>query len=164
MNKYISLAASAVVVLSMVGCNSNNGTDGTNSTALIKSVSVPTTDAEKAKIRVANAMDVDFITKPLSYKTILRTGTTLGNETFGLLKDENDVALKLDDGSNYICNGQFGGSGPDHTEFIQKGDKTFMITQFECQVGAIYQAELEQNPTTGELTAKNLKYISEKAT
>ncbi|WP_297484034.1 alkaline phosphatase PhoX [Sulfurimonas sp.] len=163
MNKYISLAASAVVVLSMVGCNSNNGTDGTNSTALIKSVSVPTTDAEKAKIRVANAMDVDFITKPLSYKTILRTGTTLGNETFGLLKDENDAALKLDDGSNYICNGQFGGSGPDHTEFIQKGDKTFMITQFECQVGAIYQAELEQNPTTGELTAKNLKYISEKA-
>ena len=107
-------------------------------------------------------MDVDFTTKPLSYKTILRTGTTLGNETFGLLKDENDTALKLDDGSNYICNGQFGGSGPDHTEFIQKGNKIFMITQFECQVGAIYQAELTQNPTTGELSAKNLKYISQK--
>jgi len=164
MNKWLSLAASTAIVLSVVGCNDGSDEkDGANATALQNSVSVPTTDAEKAKIRVATGIDVDYTQKPLSYKTILRTGDKLSGETFGLLKDENDSAIKLKDGSNYICNGQFGGSGPDHTEFITKGSKIFMITQFECQIGAIYQAELEQNPTTGELKAKNLKYISQKA-
>ncbi len=176
MKTWLSLAASTLLVVSMVGCNGTNGTNGavgtdgtngtngtngSNATALHNSISVPITDAQKAKIRVATGIDVDFAQKSLSYNTILRTGETLSGEIFGLLKDENDTALKLADGSNYICNGQFGGSGPDHTEFISKGSKIFMITQFECQVGAIYQAELTQDATTGKLNAKNLKYISQ---
>jgi hypothetical protein len=162
----LSAAAAAVLAISGTGCgSSSNDSNGADKDAFTgpTSVSVPTTDTEKAKIRVAGQVDVDGKKETLAYKTILRTGTTLGGETFGLLKDENDQPLKMEDGSSYICNGQFGGSGPDHTEFIQKGSKLFMITQFECQIGALYQAELEQNPTTGELTAKNLKYISQKA-
>lgn len=181
MKKYLSVAAATVLVLAMSGCgsdgtdgvngtNGTNGTDGingtdgsTNTTVLQNSVNTPITDADKAQIRVATGIDVDFTQKSLSYKTILRTGESLSGETFGLLKDENDAALKLADGSNYICNGQFGGSGPDHTQFITKGSKIFMITQFECQIGALYQAELNQDATTGELSAKNLKYISQKS-
>jgi len=171
MNRYISLAAVTAIALSIVGCNGSDGVDGTNGVdgqdgaeapMLVSSVSVPTTDEEKAKINVASSINVDFTQKALSYKTILRTGETLGEETFGLLKDENDNPLKLEDGSNYICNGQFGGSGPDHTQFITNGSKIFMITQFECQIGALYQAELSQDATTGELKALNLKYISQK--
>ena len=164
MNKWLSIATSATIILSVAGCNKLITSSNTVTiTALKNSVSVPTTDIQKRQIRVATGIKVDSKEEPLSYKTILRTGDTLSGETFGLLKDENDKPIKLKDGSNYICNGQFGGSGPDHTEFIQKGSKLFMITQFECQIGAIYQAELEQNLTTGTLKAKNLKFISEKA-
>ncbi|MDQ7044147.1 MAG: DUF839 domain-containing protein [Sulfurimonas sp.] len=182
MKTWLSLAASTLLVLSMSACNGEDGVDGTSgtdgaigtsgtdgingidgsdATALQNSISVPITDTEKSNIRVASGIDVDFTQKPLSYNTILRTGETIGTETFGLLKDENDTALKLADGSNYICNGQFGGSGPDHTQFITKGSKIFMITQFECQIGALYQAELNQDPLTGKLSATNLKYISQ---
>ncbi len=126
------------------------------------SIAYPTTDAQKRNINVASKIDLKGKTESLSYKTILRTNDQLSGEIFGQLKDENDQPLKLEDGSNYICNGQFGGSGPDHTEFIKKGDKLYMITQFECQVGAIYMAELSQDQKTGELKAENLKFISQK--
>lgn len=146
--------------------SSSGGSSGTADKDLFSgratSIPYPTTDAEKRAINVAKKIDYRGKTEDLSYKTILRTGDQVGGETFGLLKDENDQPLKMEDGSNYICNGQFGGSGPDHTEFIKKGDKLYMITQFECQIGAIYMAELGQDQTTGELTAENLKFISQK--
>ena len=72
-------------------------------------------DAQKRVVRVADKIQLDKI-HPLAYRTILRTGMRLNGETFGLLKDENDQPLREEDGSPYICNGQYGGSGPDHTE------------------------------------------------
>ena len=129
------------------------------------SISVPVTDQEKREIKVAKKIKFNTIpsqTKKLEYKTLLKTGDELNGEIFGLLKDENDKPIREEDGSLYICNGQFGGSGPDHTQFIEKNGKIYMITQFECQIGAIYKSELEQDPKTGELTPKNLEYISQK--
>jgi len=84
------------------------------------SVSVPVTDKEKREIRVAKKIQFNTIpskVKKLEYKTILKTGDELNGEIFGLLKDENDKPIREEDGSLYICNGQFGGSGPDHTQF-----------------------------------------------
>ncbi|WP_297442719.1 alkaline phosphatase PhoX [Sulfurimonas sp.] len=155
----LSIAASiALVSFVMIGCGSNDAASEVPQESIDQfKASVPVTDAEKASIRVADTLNGE----PISYNTILRTGNVLNGETFGLLKDMNDSPLTMQDGSNYICNGQFGGSGPDHTEFIEKDGKIFMITQFECQVGAIYQAELEQDTATGKLSAKNLKYISQ---
>ena len=39
-----------------------------------------------------------------------------------------------------------------------------MVAQFECQVGAMYGFELEQDSTTGELSVKEgtMQYISQK--
>ncbi len=127
------------------------------------SIAYPTTDAQKRSILAAKEMAHPVLHQrsPLSYHTILRTGEQLGGETFGLLKDSQGKPLTMQDGSPYICNGQFGGSGPDHTEFIEKKGHLYMITQFECQVGALYMAELDQNPKTGEIKAKNLRYIDQ---
>jgi len=161
MNKFLNLTIMTSILLAS-GC-SNNKTNNTANADNVNGVSVPITNVQKSKIRVAKKININGKTMNLSYKTILRTGDSLNGETFGLLKDIHSKKLKEIDGSNYICNGQYGGSGPDHTEFINKFGKIFMITQFECQVGAIYQTELEQNLSTGELSAKNLKYISESA-
>lgn len=126
------------------------------------SVATPVNDTQKAEIRVAPEMKIMGEARDLEYNTVLRTGMGLNGETFGLLKDMNDEALMMEDGSAYICNGQFGGSGPDHTQFIEVDDALFMITQFECQIGAMYMAELNQDPATGELSPLNLKFISQK--
>jgi len=128
------------------------------------SIAYPVTDAQKRSIPVAKEITHPVLhqNSPLSYKTILRTGAKLGDETFGLLKDQNDRPLMMQDGSAYICNGQFGGSGPDHTEFLDTGDGLYMITQFECRIGAIYMAKLKQDPKTGELSAQDLRFISQK--
>ncbi len=126
------------------------------------SIVYPATDAQKRKINVAKKFDLNGKKVDLKYKTILRTGDVLSGETFGLLKDENDKPIKLKDGSNYICNGQYGGSGPDHTEFLKVGNKLYMLTQFECQVGAEYLVELKQDKKSGELTPVNMKFISQK--
>ncbi len=184
-----SLAAVAVLSIGIVGCSDDNNdtttsdvtqntqnSDNQNSNTQTQdqkqvkdlfaardtSIAYPTTDAQKRKINVAKNIAISGKKESLSYETILRTGDQLSGETFGLLKDENDQPLKMEDGSDYICNGQFGGSGPDHTEFIKKGNKLYMITQFECQVGAIYVAELSQDQNTGKLKAENLKFVSQK--
>jgi len=175
MSKLSVVTSISLASFVMVGCGSGSGStqstnvvdsiDMFNKTSIIAdniSVNTPITDAEKSQIRVAGKISLNSKEETLVYKTILRTGESLNDEVFGLLKDKNDQALLLEDGSQYICNGQFGGSGPDHTEFINKFGKIFMITQFECQVGAIYQSELKQDALTGELTALDLKYISQK--
>jgi secreted PhoX family phosphatase len=166
----------------MSGCDSSSNSAGIKKvdTYASKSTSIayPASDEEKRSINFAKKIDLPLQTvktrsldkraqsvqnlHDLSYKTLFRTGQSLGSETFGLLKDQNDQPLMQEDGSPYICNGQFGGSGPDHTEFIEKDGNIFMITQFECQVGAIYQSKLQQDAQTGELTATDLKYISQK--
>lgn len=159
---YLSIAAVAL----FSGCTTSQPAQTASSNNLDRftpptSVSYPVTDQEKRSIRVTKKLPLNGNIKKASYKTILKTGEVRGGEIFGLLKDENDQPLRMNDGSYYVCNGQFGGSGPDHTEFIKVGKKLFMITQFECNIGALYQAELKQDPKTGELSAVNLKYISQ---
>lgn len=165
--RYITPAifSSVTAILLLSGCGDSNTTTEDLFATKSTSIAYPVLDEEKRSIQVAKSIQLEqtpVTVHSLEYKTILRTGQELSGETFGLLKDENDQPLTEEDGSLYICNGQFGGSGPDHTQFIEKDGKIFMITQFECQIGAIYQAELEQNSTTGELSAKNLKFISQK--
>ena len=163
--KRLLIASTAVFLL--IGC-ANNPTPNTKTSDVDKftnsnlDVRYPITDTEKRKILHSKMIEINGKKYPLKYKTILKTGQVLNGEIFGLLKDENGNPLREADGSYYICNGQFGGSGPDHTEFIEKDGKIFMITQFECNIGAIYQAELKQDKN-GELYPVDLKYISQSA-
>ncbi len=154
------LTLSFAVVIGLLG--SANAKDMDTFANKDTSIAYPATDAQKRKINVAKKFDLNGKKVDLKYKTILRTGDVLSGETFGLLKDENDKPIKLKDGSSYICNGQYGGSGPDHTEFLKVGDKLYMLTQFECQVGAEYLVELKQDKKSGELSPVNMKFVSQK--
>jgi len=194
MNKWISLVASAVLMTSITGCNSSDGKNGTNGEAGIKGtdgkdgitsvsynryennavaskvefehIAVPTGDAQKT-IHTSSLVSTKDDLKSVNFTKLLATGSLNNSETFGLLKDYQDNAISFSDGSPYICNGTNSGvgSGLDYTSILQKNNKLYMVSQFECQIGAIYKAELEQNPSSGTLTVKenSLEFISQKA-
>ena len=130
-------------------------------------ISTPTSDDDMNTQQASSKVMVNGVEQDISYNTIMKTGDTDNGEVFGLLKDYTDSPITFaTDASAYICNGtnEGVGSGLDYSSFLNKNGKLYMVSQFECQVGAMYMSELEQDSTTGALTAKanTLKYISQK--
>jgi secreted PhoX family phosphatase len=176
--KSLSLAASAVLVLVMSGCGGTDGTDGTSgvdgtdatlSAALsFEELSAPVTDAEKVEIRTSTSVTYENgNTDVIGFTKLISASEVNNGETFGLLKDMNDAPISYSDGSPFICDGANGnarGSGLDHSSIVQQNGRIFMVSQFECEVGAMYGMELEQS-TAGTLSVKpnTLKYISQAA-
>ena len=174
MKKYLSLAASAVLAVSFAGCGGDDGSVGADGVDLTNSVkldfvevSAPTTDAEKLAIRTSTSVTYDNgSTDTIGFTKLLSASAVDNGETFGLLKDHTDTAITFTDGSPFICdgaNGNAAGSGLDHTSIMQKGGRIFMVSQFECGVGSMYGAELEQSAEgTLSVKADSLEYISQK--
>jgi secreted PhoX family phosphatase len=88
---------------------------------------------------------------------------------FGQLKDVSDRPLRSPDGTPWICSGNndVPGSGPDFFSLLNDPDgsgKLYMVTQFECTVGAYYLNEVVQD-AGGMLRAVpgTLRYVSQKA-
>ncbi len=168
------LSVATATALMMTGCNSDgtDGIDGVDATAAnaiqldFTELSAPVTDAEKMTIRTATSVTYANGSSDTVDFTKLISASTLDNgETFGLLKDHTDTAITYADGSPFICDGANGnalGSGLDHSSILQKDGRLFMVSQFECEVGAMYGMELEQD-TEGTLSVKadSLKYISQ---
>ncbi len=168
------VSVAAVTALVMTGCNSDgtNGIDGVDAAAFstakldFTELSAPVTDAEKMAIRTSTSVTYENGSSDTIGFTKLISASVIDNgETFGLLKDSTDTAITYADGSPFICDGANGnalGSGLDHSSIIQKDGRLFMVSQFECEVGAMYGMELEQD-TEGTLSVKpdTLKYISQ---
>ena len=178
MKKYLSLAAAAAITISFVGCV-NDGDNGVNaeipifqnevnSKIAFVEISAPTTDADKMSIRTSTKVEyLDGDKQDISYTQLMKARTVNNGETFGLLKDFTDTVITYADGSPFVCDGANGnalGSGLDHSSILQKDNRLFMVSQFECEVGAMYGFELEQNSTTGALSTKegSMQYISQK--
>ena len=127
----------------------------------------PITEETKNTQQVSTTVHVNGTAQTIGYNTIIRTGDTNNGEIFGLVKDHTDTAITFGtDSSPYICNGTNDGvgSGLDYTSFLNKDGNLYMVSQFECQIGAMYMAELNQDPDNGTLTIKDnsLKFISQK--
>jgi len=164
MKNIISLSIiSTLIIVFINGC-----TDKLASSTVIsfKSLNIPTTDIEKKNLQSSKEININGIAYKLNFNTIMKSGNVDNHEIFGLVKDYQDNPLKLNDGSNYICNGTNSGvgSGLDHSSILQKNSKIYMINQFECPIGALYMLELKQDKKTGILSAKKdtLKFISQK--
>ena len=129
-------------------------------------IEVPTTEATQTTQQASTKAYVNGSEQTISYTTIMTTGTQDNSEVFGQSKDYQDNPITFTDGSPYVCNGTNDGvgSGLDYTSFLNVNEKLYMVSQFECQVGSMYMTELEQDATTGELTAKagTLEFISQK--
>ena len=132
-----------------------------------KPVPFSQTEQEKYTLHATEEVIVNGVKQKIGFTTLMSTGTLDNHEIYGLLKDREDQPLTLRDGSPYICNGTsnpFGsGSGLDHVSLLQQNGKLYMISQFECQVGAYYINELQQD-VQGALHSKpgTLRYISQK--
>ena len=116
----------------------------------------PTTQEAQSTQQTSTKVIVNGEEQSISYKTIMKTAHNDNGELFGQSKDYQDKPITFDDNSPYICNGTNDGvgSGLDYTSFINKNDKLYMVSQFECQVGSMYMAELKQDPNCS-LTSKN---------
>lgn len=193
MKKWLSLVTASLLVAALTGCgtdgedgtsgidgnNGTNGTSGTNgvdgtdgqdagfTTLNFQELSAPVTDAEKIQIRTSTSVEyANGNVDTIGFTKLVSAKETNNGETFGLLKDVNDAAITYEDGSPFICDGANGnalGSGLDHSSIVQQSGRIFMVSQFECEVGAMYGMELEQ-AADGTLSVKQdtLQYISQK--
>ena len=156
------------------GIDGVNGVDGKDLTLQIgtlatkvkfESVETPLGEAQNS-LQSSSKVTIGETTQELGFTKLLATGTVNNGQTFGLVKDYKDEAITFSDGSPYICNGTNDGvgSGLDYSSILQKNNKLYMVSQFECQVGAMYKAELEQDTQTGELNVKadSLEFVSQK--
>ena len=106
---------------------------------------------------------------PLAFMKLMEVGQEEEGELFGLLKDRDDRPLRFPDGTPWLCDGNNGvpGSGPDFFSLLDDPDgsgKLYMVTQFECSVGAYYMNEVARDGD-GMLRAVpgSLRYVSQKA-
>jgi uncharacterized protein len=155
-----SLMLGSVVVLG--GCAS----DGDNGAEIAFTEITPAmTDTEKNAIRATTEVAIAGEKQTIGYHTLIKTGDTDNGETYGVVKDFQDAVITAADNSAYLCNGTDSGqgSGLDHISILQKNDKLYMVSQFECGPGTMYMNELEQAADgTLSLKADTLKFISQK--
>jgi len=157
-----------ITTLSMTGCgnsnfsnapdsNSSNAPDSNSSNEYdsniskvlslgFPSVSVPTSSDEKKRLSTVSSLTIDGKVSDFSYTEIVKTGYADNGEVFGAVKDLDGNQIKFDDGSLYLCNGTNNGSGSglDFSSILQKNNKLFLVSQFECSIGVMYMLELEQ--------------------
>ncbi len=130
-------------------------------------IKIAKTANEKSKLLNSKKVTINGKEQLIDFTTLMVTGHKDNGEIFGLIKDENDKAIKFEDGSSYVCNGTNGvqGSGLDFSSILQKNGTLYMVNQFECNIGAMYMFELLQDEKTGVLTPKKntLKFISQKS-
>lgn len=121
---------------------------------------------EKQRIRATDQVTIAGKPQAIGYHTVMKTGYVDGDEVYGLAKDYEDKPVSEADGSAHLCNGTDSGkgSGLDHVSILQKNDRLYMVSQFECAPGSIYMNELQQDEK-GRLTPRpgSLRYVSQKA-
>ncbi|MCH9741494.1 MAG: PhoX family protein [Epsilonproteobacteria bacterium] len=176
MIRNIALSAITILAIGLTGCGSdeNSRSVATNpqetltgiDSIAFEEIATATAPTEKAKLLTTKKVTINGTEQSIDFTSIMATGDKDNNETFGLVKDMNDNVIKFEDGSPYICNGTNGGvgSGLDFSSILQKNGKLYMVNQFECQIGAMYMFELNQDATTGALSPKKdtLQFISQK--
>lgn len=190
MNKNIlALAIAGVLSLGLAGCNSSDDTTASatpepSNPAPTGTALVTPTGAAQNEFMVATDFSVPRYTgnldgssdtlqtaavdaaktQPFGFHKLVATGYEDNNETFGWIKDKDKNGLVFADGSKYICNGtnQGVGSGLDNSSLIKQADGSLrLVAQFECQVGAMYTAGIDQDAVTGALSMKpnSLQFI-----
>lgn len=118
-----------------------------------KEVPFPITDMDKRKVVASEEVTFDGKTHKIGFHTIMRSGTTLGGETFGLLVDQNGQPVKNKDGSEHVS------VDNDFSSLLPVGDRLFMVSHFESRPGAMYLSELKQDKANGQLSAISTKNI-----
>lgn len=158
------LSCLSACILLITGCDQNQTTSEASAQIQVEFAPSLTSATPMQEAHSSPEITVNGESQPLRYHTLFRTGDQNNGETFGLLKDVNQKPILFEDGSKYLCSGtnQGAGSGLDHISILQKDHRLFMVSQYECAIGAMYLNELEQN-TKGQLSVKanSLQFIDQ---
>lgn len=107
--------------------------------------------ADQSAVTASNEVTVgDEPAQDISFTELFRTGDVdpLTGETYGLMKDYLGNPAVSGTGVPYVCSGRtpgVAGSGTDFSALLNKHGKTYLISQFECQTGGMYMAEVKQD-------------------
>ena len=158
------------------GKNGAAGANGSIFSSLIDFTAIlpAVTDTEKNTIRSTDTLTIAGVDQSIGYTTLMTTGDRNNSEIYGALKDYADTPILNSDNSPRLCNGTdpdltdaIGipiGSGLDHVSFLEKNNKIYMVSQFECEVGAMYMNELSQDASGNlSVTPNTLQFVSEKS-
>jgi len=189
----MALTASALTLTACDGTDGTDGiagsagTDGVDGVDGISSVETPSTtnislkalavefdplalpvaDVDKNALLTSDTVRINDANQSIGYTKLMATGEVDNGETFGAVKDYLGNAITFPDASEYICNGTNDGvgSGLDYFSILQQGGNLYMVSQFECQIGAMYMSELTQDGGTGALsvTPGTLQFIDQSA-
>jgi len=129
------------------------GVCATEGKLVFEQVPVPVTEAEKRAVNASSWMELSCERSEIAFHTILRSGDDVNGTVFGQILDEGGSPVLAEDGSDFISNDN------DFTSLLPVGDTLYSITHFESRPGAMYLTELEQDPSTGELTAVSTENI-----
>ena len=108
-------------------------------------------------MRVSNALTVTYSDKstsqhPLTYKTLMKMGDTVGSTQIGLITDKDDAPILKSDGSQDISD------GPDGNSLINVGSKSYLVTHMEERPGELYNTEVKVE--NGSLKAVSTKPVN----
>jgi secreted PhoX family phosphatase len=164
--KPLVTAISIATIAMLAACGSSNNDKKITEVPDVSfsEVALPTSDVEKRTIQSTTSITINGEQQTVGFTQLIATGEANNGEVFGLSKDISGNVIQFEDTSNYICNGTNDGvgSGLDFVSILQKHDKLFMVAQFECQVGSMYSAELEQT-AEGILSVKtdSLQFVDQ---
>ena len=165
---FLSLFAASAISLTFTACDD----EITASLLQFEGIDTPITAEEKSAPN-ASAKSTSLVNGTVSHltlKKLLSTGDQDNGQTFGLVKDYQDKNIAFADNSPYICNGTNAGvgSGLDYVSFIADQNASvnarYMVSQFECEIGAMYMNQYTVDPTSGEVSVvpNTLEFISQK--
>ncbi len=156
------LMALGASTLTLTGCNEDKTT---SLDVRFTPIDLPADATTKNDIQVSDTVKVNDDTQSIGYNKLMATGETDNGEIYGAVKNYQGTPIQFPDASDYICNGTNAGvgSGLDYFSILQKNDSLYMVSQFECQIGAMYMSELTQDSSTGALsvTPGTLQFIDQ---
>lgn len=115
---------------------------------------VPTNDFDKRSVLTSQQVEVGKAIVDFKYNTIMRSGANPAGSAapFGTIFDIEGQPIKSEDGSVHVA------SDNDFSSLITGGDgKVYMVSHFETRPAAMYVTEMDQNPSSGILTAKRTR-------
>jgi secreted PhoX family phosphatase len=142
-------------VLFSAGCGTDSGMKKgpRGGTIDFEGIPVPITDGAKRKVVASPSVTINGTSHRIGYNVLMRSGDVIGGNTFGLILDQDGMAVTEKDGSRFVSNDN------DFSSLIPVGGKLFNITHFESRPGAMYLTELSQDRATGRLTPVGTRSI-----
>ncbi len=144
-------------------CSPSGGSHASNDTG---GIVVPINDMDKRRFICIDKMKIgDKEYAAQCNRLISVDSETLNNdEIYGLLKDFGDRPLYKNE-KPYICNSDEGvvGEGVTFSSILKKNNRLYFISEFDCAIGAIYLAEIDQL-TDGHISIKenSMRFVSQR--